>query len=291
MGNLEAAVKDYRKLIRLWPGDADVHGTLGWWLIEIGRLAEAQEVTQKAHQLDPTNYAWAVNLGHTFLLQGDPKNARRLYEQTLALVPEDEAFRAGPLADFDLFEKRGWAVDSNQLIDMSVIYVDATYGISAEFPKAGDDNRVEPGAVFDAATRFANQKGIEINPDPSDATAGLEHILILAEPASKVTKRDYSYLAQEGIVPVPGVRAGESELEEFLNQALWPSDTAGSARRTRAAGIGNGMARMLSFAVVRSEAQSAKQWMGTACPELSPNSSNTLFPVSESEVALTPSGS
>jgi tetratricopeptide (TPR) repeat protein len=251
----EVAVEDYRKLLRLWPGDAQAHGALGWALIQLERFAEAQEVTQKAHQLDPINYAWAVNLGHTFLLQGDPKNARRLYEQTLALVPEDEAFRAGPLADFDLFEKRGWAVDSNQPIDMSVIYVDATYGISAEFPKAGDDNRVEPGAVLDGATRFANQKGIEI----SDSTAGLEHILILAEPASKVTKRDYSYLAQEGIVPVPGVRAGESELEEFLNQALWPFDTAGGARRTRAAGVGNGVARMLSFEVVRSEAQGAKQ--------------------------------
>jgi hypothetical protein len=146
--------------------------------------------------------------------------------------------------------------DSNQPIDVSVIYVDATYGISAEFPKAGDDNRVEPGAVFDGATRFANQKGIGI----SDSSAGLEHILILAEPASKGTKQDYSYLAQEGIVPEQGVRAGgSSELEAFLNQALWPSDTAGGARRARAAGVGNGVARMLSFEVVQSEAKNVEQ--------------------------------
>jgi hypothetical protein len=140
---------------------------------------------------------------------------------------------------------------SNEPIDASVIYIDATYGISAEFPKAGDDNRVEPGAVFDSAARFANQKGIEI----SDLTAGIEHILVLAEPASKVSKKDYRYLAQEGIGPAPGVRAaGGSELGEFLNQALWPSDTVGGARRSHAAGVGDGVARMLSFEVVKSDA-------------------------------------
>lgn len=140
---------------------------------------------------------------------------------------------------------------SNEPIDVSVIYIDATYGISTEFPKAGDDNRVEPDAVFDGAVRFANQKGIEI----SDSTVGLEHILVLAEPASKASKKDYRYLAQGGIGPAPSVRAaGGSDLGEFLNEALWPWDTGGGARRSRAAGVGDGVARMLSFEVVKSMA-------------------------------------
>lgn len=148
---------------------------------------------------------------------------------------------------------------SSQPIDVGILYVDAMYGISAEFPKPGNDNRVGPGEEFDSRARFFNQKGIEINPDASDATAGLEHILILAEPASSMTKKDYSYLAQEGFAAHRMRGGASSDFEEFLNQALWPSGTAGGARRGREAGVGNGMARMLSFEVVKSDAKSAKQ--------------------------------
>ncbi len=108
-GQREAAVTDYREVIRHWPGDADSLGALGWSLIVLGRFAEAQEVTRKAHQLEPLIDAWALNLGHTYLLQGNPDQAREYYRKALELIAGDERFREGPLADFDLFVNKGWS--------------------------------------------------------------------------------------------------------------------------------------------------------------------------------------
>lgn len=49
-----------------------------------------------------------VNLGHTYLLQGDRERASHWYERTIPLVPDERALRTGPLADSDPFMERGW---------------------------------------------------------------------------------------------------------------------------------------------------------------------------------------
>lgn len=104
----EQAMADYQHAISLRPLFADAYGSFGWALIEQGQFAKAQPYCQKAYQLDKTSFAKAVNLGHTYLLQGDAKTARGYYQESLTLVDDQESFEQGPVADFDLFIKNGW---------------------------------------------------------------------------------------------------------------------------------------------------------------------------------------
>ena len=69
---------------------------------------------QKARELDPESYAWAVNLGHVYLLQGDRQTARKYYEKAVSLIPDEDEFQRGPVADFELFIKRRWQVEASQ---------------------------------------------------------------------------------------------------------------------------------------------------------------------------------
>lgn len=150
------------------------------------------------------------------------------------------------LRDGDVIDLR-FRNTSNQPIDVTLIGVDARHGIDVLFPS--DDksrNRVGPGESFVASQRFDNRKGIVIHDD----TRGVEHLLLLAEPANATFRKDYAFLAQEGVGIAADERgSAESEFSMFLRQAL---ASANGAKNTRAheAGIGQGIARVLSFEVV-----------------------------------------
>ncbi|MBF0107693.1 MAG: tetratricopeptide repeat protein [Magnetococcales bacterium] len=107
---LDAAITDLKESTRLAPEFAEGHAALGWGLLLAGRFAEAMEPTRKAHESAPENFSWTVNLGHLHLFANDPGKARVLYESSLPTIPDDEAYRIGPQADFALFLKKGWAV-------------------------------------------------------------------------------------------------------------------------------------------------------------------------------------
>ncbi|WP_288129590.1 hypothetical protein [Accumulibacter sp.] len=52
--------------------------------------------------------AVTVNLGHTYLLQGDRRSAWLWYEKTVPLIEDESALQDGPLADFVRFIQRAW---------------------------------------------------------------------------------------------------------------------------------------------------------------------------------------
>ena len=106
----ERAIADLATINRLAPSLADAWGNRGWYLILLGRWREAQEVTARARALDPNYFAWTINLGHAYLLQGNREQAQYWYRRALTLVPDEASLRSGPLADFDLFIERGWQV-------------------------------------------------------------------------------------------------------------------------------------------------------------------------------------
>jgi len=91
-------------------GHAGAFGTLGKILITQGKFDEAQSVTEKAHEMESHNFAWIINLGHTYLLKGNRKTARRYYQKALLLISDETSFEQGPIADFELFIKKGWQV-------------------------------------------------------------------------------------------------------------------------------------------------------------------------------------
>jgi Tfp pilus assembly protein PilF len=81
-GDYAGAVADLERVTQLAPDAADAWGNMGWWLILDGRFDEAEKALRTAHGMAPGLFAPAVNLGHTFLLRGDPASARRWYEET-----------------------------------------------------------------------------------------------------------------------------------------------------------------------------------------------------------------
>ena len=110
----ERAAADLAKANRLAPDFANAWVARGWYLILLGRWDEAREVTAQAQALAPDSYESSVNLGHTYLLQGDQETAHRWYRYSLPLIPDEESLLAGPVADFELFIERGWRVTAAQ---------------------------------------------------------------------------------------------------------------------------------------------------------------------------------
>ncbi|MDB4304273.1 hypothetical protein N9934_05745, partial [Desulfosarcina sp.] len=92
-------------------GNKNASGTLGWLLIETERWDEAKLFTQKAHNADPQNSAWIINLGNLALLSGKKAEAEAFYIKALPLIFNEEEYQNGPLADMDLFIERNWQPD------------------------------------------------------------------------------------------------------------------------------------------------------------------------------------
>jgi CHAT domain-containing protein/Tfp pilus assembly protein PilF len=109
LGDLPAAAADYESLIGRFPADAEALGNLGWVLTELGRFTEAREITARAQHLAPLVPAWSTNLADVYLALGDLQAAERWYRAALQLIPDEQQFARGPIADLDLFERHGWA--------------------------------------------------------------------------------------------------------------------------------------------------------------------------------------
>ncbi len=104
-------------------------------------------------------------------------------------------------------------------VDVTVLYMDATYGIQAMFPQNGQTNRIEPGRSLPL---FIRVRALE--QDGSASTTGRERLLIIAVPARPGAERaDFTWLAQgstRGTVERRGALAG------FLGQAVAPTRSA-----------------------------------------------------------------
>ncbi|MBL6963413.1 MAG: caspase family protein [Bacteroidetes bacterium] len=105
------AVEDHKKVSDALPDVAAAWGNQGWYLILDGRVFQAQEVCQKAYELDSLTMSWAVNLGHTYLLTGDTARAFDYYEKTLDLLDRENEFWEGPVGDFNIFLDKKWKTD------------------------------------------------------------------------------------------------------------------------------------------------------------------------------------
>lgn len=89
-------------------------GVLGRCMLWKKDFATSQEASTKANAIAPKVYAWAINLGHAYLLQGDQKNAHAWYEKAMALAKYSWTVKA-TLEDFDLFIKQGWQVEASKI--------------------------------------------------------------------------------------------------------------------------------------------------------------------------------
>ena len=70
-GNLDEAIRDFRKALELWPNQSKDHNNLGKALIDKGRVAEAMDHFQTALRISPDDPDTETNMGAALLQQGD----------------------------------------------------------------------------------------------------------------------------------------------------------------------------------------------------------------------------
>ena len=106
------ALVDYRKVTQLVPQFDGGFGNYGFSLLMEKRLKEAREASLKAHRLDNTVYSWPLNIGHTYLLEGNADSARVYYRWALFRMESREDL-GGALSDFDAFIERDWELEAS----------------------------------------------------------------------------------------------------------------------------------------------------------------------------------
>jgi hypothetical protein len=106
----DLAIKDFRALVDRAPRVAAGFGSLGWSLILAGRIPEAKEPSLRAHRLDPTQLAWTLNAGHSFLFSNDVVHAREYYKKAMRQMRTSKGYE-DIIDDFDMFIKKGWNAD------------------------------------------------------------------------------------------------------------------------------------------------------------------------------------
>lgn len=112
MDQYDLAIEDCRKIIEIFPDFASGYGNAGWYHLLHGDIDGSLEYLEKAKELDPEVMSWTVNLGHYHLLKGNPEKAHAYYDQTLKLIETVVEFEEGPVADFDIFIKKGWQTNA-----------------------------------------------------------------------------------------------------------------------------------------------------------------------------------
>lgn len=126
----------------------------------------------------------------------------------IARIPE---FSDGDRVEF-VFRNKGRA-----MVDVTVLYMDSEYGITALYPSQGHSNRIEVGAE--------DRLEIELHAD----TTGLERLLLIAvEAEAKAMHSDFSFLAQKKLERTRGDTASDGMHNLF--------SAAGFGVRTRGAG-------------------------------------------------------
>jgi len=92
-GDYDKAIEQWREAIKLDPGLAKAHYSLGIALRGKNQLTEALVELREAVRLDPRNAAAFADLGDTLQENGDLDGALSAYHSSLALVPNSALVR------------------------------------------------------------------------------------------------------------------------------------------------------------------------------------------------------
>jgi len=90
-GDYQAALREYRRGLRLQPGDVNLINSLGVALVECNRERRAAHCFQDVLGKDPDNYMALVNLGHARQTLGDKPGALLCFERAYRAHAQDEA--------------------------------------------------------------------------------------------------------------------------------------------------------------------------------------------------------
>jgi Flp pilus assembly protein TadD len=90
-GNLEEAMRCFRRALKERPAYAEGHYNLGKVHGKLGELSEAERCYMRARQIDPRRADVANNLAALYSRQGRYRDALALFAEARAALPDDEA--------------------------------------------------------------------------------------------------------------------------------------------------------------------------------------------------------
>lgn len=90
-GDYQAALREYRRGLRLQPGDVNLINSLGVALVECNRERQAAGCFRDVLRQDPDNYMALVNLGHVSQTLGDKAGALECFERAYQAHSQDES--------------------------------------------------------------------------------------------------------------------------------------------------------------------------------------------------------
>ncbi len=90
-GDYRAAIGEYRRGLRLRPGDPNLLNSLGVALVECGQERQAATCFQEVLAKEPANYMALVNLGHVQQTLGQREKALESFERAYRLLEQSEA--------------------------------------------------------------------------------------------------------------------------------------------------------------------------------------------------------
>jgi len=131
-GEMVKAIEYFKKTLEIVPDAPAAYGLLSFALLLQTRYEEAKEAGIKAHELDPSNLAWAVYTGHAYLFLRDAVNSRGYYRKALALIENDKQFQE-IVKGFQGFIEAGWNAES---IKIAMGWIKEDYGALKESKKA-----------------------------------------------------------------------------------------------------------------------------------------------------------
>lgn len=92
IGDIEGAETQFREILKSHPHDASALNYLGYSLADRGlKLDEAQEMIERAVNLNPNNGAYVDSLGWVYFRRGRPEKALAVLKNAARLLPGDEA--------------------------------------------------------------------------------------------------------------------------------------------------------------------------------------------------------
>jgi len=125
--NPAAAEDACRRLVAIDPEIANYHSMMGWALTVQGRFDEAQEVFERALELEPEHPYAMPNLGYTLVAAGKPELALLYFRRNLARIREqglDHAERGGILDVAAVLAASGDTVQTGQFVDQAIAELD-----------------------------------------------------------------------------------------------------------------------------------------------------------------------
>lgn len=142
-------------LIKANPDRHDIAGNTGWYKILAGKKEEAKRLCKIGYEADKTSYSYAVNYGHTFLLDGEMDSAYKYYARSLENLYYPNDYADGPKKDFELFFTKGW---NRKAAAEALDWMEQQYNTKYSYITRGN-------VIWDTAKKYYDEKKYRLAAD------------------------------------------------------------------------------------------------------------------------------